>query len=320
VIILSFAPTPGGNGFIPKSRVHEHLVLVFGMGMIGHAIVDALYRLGFQCEADIGYAWDAAEQRKLAARRVEVVCRGLAEDCQARLSVVWSAGKAGFHSTTPELEPETAAFEDVLGLIREIREAMRTPAVDVHFTSSAGGLFEGQEAVNLSSRPVPLRPYGAMKLHQEHMLMERLPRNEIAIYRPSSVYGPYFRGSRHGLINHLVSNGRRGRVTVLDAHVMALRDYVYSGDIGRYIARQIHFGLDPGRESPVHFLVSSRCASILEVVGRIERVLKLKIPFRLDENFGNHRNITFGERVLPVGWHPSPLEVGIRQFAVHPEG
>lgn len=320
MIILGFAPEPDRSGFIPQSRTHAHLVLVFGVGMIGHAIVDALYRLGFQHEADIPYSWDDAQHRKSAAQRVEAVCCDWPQGRKPRLSLVWSAGRAGFHSSEPELLPEAAAFEDVLGLIGGLRESLRPPSLDVHFISSAGGLFEGQEGVSLASRPVPVRPYGMLKLRQEYLLAERLPPNEVAIYRPSSVYGPHFSGSRHGLINHLVSNSRRGRVTVLDAHVMALRDYVYSGDIGRYIARAIHFGLDPDRASPVYFLVSSRCASIFEVVGKIERVLKLKIPFRIDENFGNHRNITFSERVLPAGWHPSPLEVGIRQFTVHPAG
>ena len=320
MIVLGSAAASGGDGSIPQSPRYAHRVLVFGMGMIGHAIADALYRLGFRREADIPYAWDDAEQRKAAARRIEALCGDRPEGRNARLSVVWSAGRAGFHSSAEELVPESAAFEEVLGLIGRLREARPAPALDVHFISSAGGLFEGQAAVGLSSRPAPLRPYGALKLRQEQLLGERLSPNEVAIYRPSSVYGPHFSGSRHGLINHLVNNVRRGRVTVLDAQVMALRDYVYSGDIGRYIARQIHFGLDPGPDAPVHFLVSSRCASIFEVVGKIERVLKLKVPFRIDEYFGNHRNITFSERVLPAGWHPSSLEVGIRQFSVHPAG
>jgi len=120
--------------------------------------------------------------------------------------------------------------------------------------------------------------------------------------------------TQQGLINNLVNNGRNGRVTVLDAHVMSLRDYVYSGDIGNYVSKRIRSGNTETNGSPVHFLVSSRCSSIFEVLQKIERTLKLKLQFRYDESFGNNSNITFSDSILPPGWCPSSLEVGIRQF------
>lgn len=320
MIILSFAPAPGLAETTPELRSGSHLVLIFGLGMIGHAIADALHGLGFQRRVDVHFPWDDAEMRLRAGNRIEAACHQMACERGTQLSVVWSAGKSGFTSDFTELNRENDAFEDTLNLIERLRGLLRAQSLKVHYISSAGGLFEGQQVVGHSSRPAPLRAYGEMKIHQERRLAKRLAGTEKVIYRPSSVYGPHSRNHRHGLINHLVSNGRRARVTVLDAHVMALRDYVFSGDIGQYVARRIHFGSDCVDDPRAHFLVSSRCASIFEVVGKIERVLNLKLPIRYDENFGNHRNITFRESVQPVGWHPSSLEVGIRQFLLHPAG
>ena len=148
------------------------------------------------------------------------------------------------------------------------------------------------------------------------MLRNSFDKNEIAFYRPSSVYGPMVQKSQQGLINNLVSNGRNRRVTILDAHVMALRDYVFSGDIGNFVAKRIRSGNAEADGSPVNYLVSSRCSSIFEVVQKIERTLKLNLQFRYDESFGNHSNITFSDSVLAPGWSPSTLDVGIRQFLV----
>lgn len=295
-----------------------HLAVLFGVGMIGHAVLNGLYRFGYERHAEIVYPWDDRDGRIRAGRGIEQVCRDAPGSRKPLVSVIWSAGTAGFHSSAEALNPERSAFEDTVALATQLCHRLDAAPLDFHFVSSAGGLFEGQEVVGPSSPVAPMRPYGEMKRDQEQLLARRLSGQMLSIYRPSSIYGPWFRGSRHGLINHLVRNGRRGRVTVLDAHVMALRDYVYSGDIGTFIARRIRYAEPDSGRQQTHFLVSSRCASIFEVVGKIERVLNMKLAIRFDENFGNHRNITFSERILPHGWRPSPLEVGIRQFLVQP--
>ena len=233
MIILGFDPARSGLPTTPSKHPSHHLVLVFGLGMIGHAIVDGLYRLGFHRWLEVPYSWHDEHGRAASGTRIEAVCDELATQRNGRISVVWSAGRAGFHSTAAELQSENLAFGDTVGLIERLRRSLHGTPLDVHHLSSAGGLFEGQQVISHASRPAPLRPYGESKLAQERQLQERLKHCELTIYRPSSVYGPYFTGNRHGLINHLVANSRRGRVTVLDAHVMALRDYVFTGDIGQ---------------------------------------------------------------------------------------
>jgi UDP-glucose 4-epimerase len=287
----------------------EHRVLMFGLGMLGSAIRARLQEAHYTISADIPFPWqqEAGWKAAFASIGQRLANRSPPE----RLSVVWSAGKAGFSCTRDELRSEYAAFQAVLEFFAELKARFDPCGFDAHCISSAGGLFEGQRVVGSQARPAPVRPYGELKLAQEDLLQRTFARSEIAIYRPSSVYGPMAQKGRQGLINNLVSDGLAGRATVLDAHISSLRDYVYAGDIGRFVAGRIRAG---GPAGAIHFLVSGRCTSIHEVVHTVERVLHLRLRFRYDESFGNHSNITFSDSVLPSGWAASPLDVGIRQF------
>jgi UDP-glucose 4-epimerase len=288
-----------------------HLVLMFGLGMLGSSIRASLQDAQFAPSEVLDFRWNEPLTWPHSLAAIEQHCRSCSP---RRISVSWAAGKAGFSCTPDEAARENESFQAVVAMASRL---MRLPSLehfDFHYVSSAGGLFEGQRVVDRSSAPSPMRPYGQLKLSQEQVLQTTFAPRELAIYRPSTVYGPMAQKAHHGLINNLVNDGLRGRLTVLDAQVMSLRDYVYFADIGAFIAGQIKSRARRSTETAVNFLVSSRCASIFEVVRNIERVLHLKLRFRYDETFGNHSNITFSGRVLPAGWSPTPLEVGIRQF------
>jgi nucleoside-diphosphate-sugar epimerase len=288
---------------------------MFGIGLIGTAIRDSLFDLEFESVAIIDFDWQDAEKRTSAFASIASVC---VEHTQhgGYLSFVWSAGRAGFHTSEEDALAESASFVDTIDFVLKLRETIDSVKVKIHFISSAGGLFEGQRVVTENSIPDPVRPYGKLKLAQEQLLEKAFGPYEFAIYRPSSVYGPMLPKTQQGLINNLIINSRIGRVTVLDAHIMALRDYVYAGDIGTFIAKQIKSGGGIEDTGPIHFLVSSRCTSIFEVVHKIERILKIIIRLRYDESYGNASNITFSDGVLPTDWSPAALDVGVRQFLV----
>jgi len=286
---------------------------MFGLGMIGSSIRDFLLDFEYHRMAKIDFSWQDSEQRASAFELIKTSCLAYLPPAD-RLSVVWSAGSGGFQISQDQVFSQNAPFMDTLRFILNLRKSMDSLRLDFHYISSAGGLFEGQRVINSASIPAPIRPYGKMKMMQEQALRKSFGDHNIAIYRPSSVYGPMVQKTQQGLINNLVKNGRNGRVTVLDAHIMSLRDYVFSGDIGSYVSKRIRSGNTEISDSPVYFLVSSRCSSIFEVLNKIERTLKLNLQFRFDESFGNNKNITFSDCILPPGWCPSSLEVGIRQF------
>ena len=302
--------SPGSSGDTAGS-----LVLVYGLGMLGAAISRALRRLGYELRSDLAFNWNNAGQRERARQQIIATCEANSH-AASKLSIVWSAGSATFHSTENEVALELDVFTETIGMLKKLRESLNSAAFAFHFISSAGGLFEGQRLVGIESSPAPVRPYGQLKLAQEEALLANFEAGELAFYRPSSVYGPMLQNSRKGLINNLVNNGRNGRETVLDAHVMSLRDYVFSHDVGQYVAKSIRVGWSGELRRPERFLVSARCSSIFEVVKKIQHILNLNLRVRYDENFGNSRNITFSERVLPRDWHPVTLDVGLRQFLV----
>ena len=295
-----------------SSSTGTHLVLIFGLGMLGSAIRSRLHDCNYRVEAEVDFPWNEAAGWGSAFAAIGHYCQVESQQ-PGRLSFVWSAGRGGFGCTADEAQAENAAFQVVLRFLAELQTALGLAELDLHFISSAGGLFEGQRVVGPDSTPAPMRPYGHLKLAQEKALLDRFAKQEISIYRPSSVYGPMVQKARQGLINNLINDALRGSETVLDAQVMSLRDYVYSGDIGHFVAQRIQARPD---DSWLHFLVSSRASSIFEVVRAVERVLHLKLRFRYDQKFGNHSNITFSDSVLPPGWRPSALDVGIRQFMV----
>lgn len=293
----------------------RHVVLLFGMGMIGSSIRDSLKSLGFQLVDEFYFSWNDSAKRECTFSLIEKLCLDFLPALEC-VSVVWSAGAGGFYSTDEEVRKENCSFVETMGFFTQLKIKLDPVRFNMHYLSSAGGLFEGQRVVDRSSLPAPLRPYGRLKLEQEEILQRSLFWDSVFIYRPSSVYGPMKQKTKKGLISNLIYNGRNGLVTVLDAHVMSLRDYVFSGDVGRFIARLVGSKKLGLHGCSIFFLVSARCSSIYEVVLKIERTLNMTLNVRYDESFGNNTNITFSGNVLPPGWTPSPLNVGIRQFLV----
>jgi len=278
--------------------------------MIGTAIKDALIRLDYNVLKEFIFDWqDAAESAEILGEISSTLVQP--DQNPQRISVVWSAGLADFHSGKEEVESENLIFMKMLQFACNLNRANHSLSVDFHYMGSAGGLFEGQRLVGPDALPFPHRPYGQMKLLQEQALTNSIDNEHLTIYRPSSVYGPMVQKSSKGLVNNLVRNGLKGQETSLDACVMALRDYVFSDDVGQFVGKCIRNG-----KSGVFFLVSSKSTSIFEVVKKVERVLKLRLRVRYDEYFGNNMNITFSDRLLPQDWHPVTMEVGIRQFLI----
>lgn len=235
---------------------------------------------------------------------------------EERLTLLWSAGTAGFDALASKTRLEMAIFQDGLDLARFAVRMLRPAKFEFHLISSAGGLFEGQRTVGKRSVPSPVRPYGEMKLSQERLLRAEFDSRQAVVYRPSSVYGPMRQKKHQGLINNLISDALAGRESVLESRVMALRDYVCAFDIGDFIGKRIRSGIGPDTPGQADFLVSAKCSSIFEVVHKIERVLHTKLRYRFDPGFGNSRNITFSDELLPPGWRPAALDVGIRRFMV----
>lgn len=293
----------------------RHVALIFGLGLIGKEISQWLAFRGYRWHRARPFSWTCRQQQEADARAVLEYLRRSARPPES-LSVVWSAGATGFGATEEQMSAELANMESALELVHRVVDVVRPEFADFHLMSSAGGLFEGQRSIGANNEPAPRRPYGYFKLEQERLVRDRLPSHCWHIYRPSSVYGR--QGKRKlvkGLINVLIRNTAAGLSTNLEARGATLRDYVFAGDIGRFVSERVGRRSDGG----IHYLVTGRSHSIQEIRHKIGRVMMKPVYYRLDPNFGNSADMTFDPSVVPRGWNPLALEAGVRQILLKPQ-
>jgi UDP-glucose 4-epimerase len=280
---------------------------LFGLGLIGGRVAEALRAHGYVGTASLPFAWGAAGERGRERADIERLLDAL----PGRLDVVWSAGAGGFGMGESAADREYTDFSDVLGLVRTLAGRRAPGTVRFHLLSSAGGLFEGQRNVAMHTAPAPKRTYGVLKLRQEKLLAGAGELVRI-VYRPSSVYGLAGSGRRMGLIPTLLANGARYRVSTIYGAPDTLRDYVSVQDTAQFLARQVEAEQGGSRTM---ILASARPTSLSEVLCAVETTLKRKIfiAYRGDASC-NTAHITFSRRTWPRDWRPEDLETGIRRL------
>jgi len=290
----------------PEAR-HEPVVLLFGVGLIGHSILDELQHRRPVAVTVMPYDWSDSSQRKLQVQAIEERTSSIARNGSA-VRIVWSAGRAGFLSSVAETETELASFRDVLALAERLTQNTHTQ-MSFHVISSAGGLFEGQRHVAADAVPAPMRPYGVLKMREEELVRNSTNLSSHRIYRLSSAYGYIRTGTRAGLVAKLISDGLRRSVTHMNGTMRTLRDFVFACDIGAYIAEQL---LDPDvMASDVSLLVRARPCSLLEVQQMIEEVMGRKLYVTYVAEAVNSADITFSSDACPARWSPSDLRANI---------
>ncbi|MBL0062067.1 MAG: NAD-dependent epimerase/dehydratase family protein [bacterium] len=293
-----------------SSSASQHVVAIFGVGLIGGAVKSALHMNTDFSEESLPFTWFTPDQHVAELESVAKALSARHADLQ-RFSILWSAGKGGFASSVKELEVEFQSFVNVLNFAEKLSQSHPNALVDFHLVSSAGGLFEGKSLVSRDTEPAPLRPYGTLKLRQENALYASSARLFKLVYRPSSVYGFAHEGKRAGLISVILQSGIQHRVLSLVGNQNTLRDFVFSRDIGQFIAAQI-LEIPKSNEAICHTLASGRPTSIHEIQEIAERVLRRKVYFVFSDSNRNAADITYSKHLLPTHWAPIDIATGIR--------
>lgn len=293
-----------------KAREKKRIVLLFGEGLVGSSIATALP--DFYAREQHAFTYDDSRQQPVEfaaiGDRIGQLCRTAPGD----VDVVWAAGKAGFTASESDVDNELAIYKRVLAFTCIRAEQFPEIKVSFHCISSAGGLFEDQKRVTITSKPLPMRPYGRLKLLQETALLAASDRIRKRIYRLSTAYGHIERGHRFGLISTLIYNGVRHQVSQIYGDMNTLRDYVWSGDVGEYIAREIARDVDSDRA--IAHLVSGKPSSIYEIKRIVEDILKKHIYIAFRNQGENKSDITFSEHLLPDDWHPVAIQTAARSI------
>lgn len=284
-------------------------VVVFGCGLIGGKVLRDLQRRGARLVCQQTSRWNSTAEFKDDCRALGSMLEQWHNENDLKVHFLWCAGSGSFASTAETLRSESEAFQLVWELFASLSHFSRG---SFHYISSAGGLFEGQLLVGRESQPMPLRPYGEMKLQQERLLSNACATDQfnVHIYRPSTVYGARRIKKRAGLISHLVWNALLQLPTILESRTSALRDYIYVDDVSRFIVNTL---LDTEHQDmKVHHLVSGKPSSIFEVSRKVQALFGRSIIFHYSSKQKNDANITFRSNLKPMGWKPMDLENGLR--------
>jgi hypothetical protein len=304
----------GCNGHKTKEK---HIVVIFGVGLIGTNLMQELFRHSYIIATTLPYSWGEVNNRtnenSAIIRCIEPLikhgCSFPKSDFSYRIDFVWAAGKGGFRMQEGEILSELSSFLDVISLAITFSKSNPMWSVRFHMLSSAGGLFEGQRNVGADSVPCAKRPYGSLKLQQERLLSSCTNMVQF-VYRPSSVFGFAGLNRRLGLIPTLLWNGLNNKVSSIFGSSDTLRDYVWAKDIGRFISNVI---LSKTSVAKYFILASGKPTSLFEILRRIERILNKKIYYNyINDGSGNIEHTTFNPNIYPEGWRSQDLNTGIR--------
>ncbi|HYY03020.1 MAG TPA: NAD-dependent epimerase/dehydratase family protein [Gaiellaceae bacterium] len=183
------------------------------------------------------------------------VCFHLAAQADVRVSVT---------------RPDYDADVNVLGTIR-VLDAARQHDAKVVFTSTGGAIYgecDGGPADEDAARQ-PLAPYGTSKLAGEEYIAtyNRLYGSSHVVLRYGNVYGP--RQDPHGeagVVAIFMNRLRDGAAPRIFGDGRQTRDYVYATDVAEATLAAV------GRDGGVYNIGTAQETSVLELLGRIQRV------------------------------------------------
>jgi UDP-glucose 4-epimerase len=293
----------------------SNLVIVVGSGLIGSAILNKIGELPASHyntkppPKNYQLSWMGRLQfdRDLTIIKSEMLGHFLNAQ---KIEVVWSAGKAGFSSSEQEARKELSYFEIGLDWFEQL-QALSGAELNISLISSLGGLFEDIGVVDTSSKPQPIRAYGRMKLEQEQILISSCNKLGKKIYRVSSAYGFVSHQHRMGLIPTLINDAQANRPTCLTGRLETQRDYVWAGDVAKYLVDD--FGSN-NQYSPVS-IASFRSYSISEIKEKIEACLNKHIKLVQTEKPDNAKSIVICPSLRPENYAVSAINRNISLIA-----
>jgi nucleoside-diphosphate-sugar epimerase len=268
--------------------------LIFGVGLVGAWVADAAKKLpGLVNDRSIPTNWNDLDDS------LEEVKRALHTE---RVRVFWCAGRAGFSSSAVDCDEELKSLEKLLAW----SEQLGVPT-EFHLTSSAGGLHEGMLLVSSADQVTTERPYAALKLKQEKVLVASSITSKFT-YRISTVYGPPAPQRRLGLVSTMVLNALRQKPTLITAEASTLRDFVSAVDVGSFIARE-------EKPTGLHYLVTGKPLSVWALQLAVERVLQRPVRVSYSVRKDNVASTSFSPSLKPPLWEASSVEANLPLIA-----
>lgn len=224
----------------------------------------------------------AAQTLHRQARTFEGFCAG------TPWRVIWAAGSATTSTSKTEAMAELRPLE---GLLTGLRSALPAGPGSFFLTSSAGGVYAGAERPPFSTAtiPVPLSPYGELKLAQEDLAVETLGGLlPVTIGRISNLYGPGQNLQKlQGLISRLALSAIRQEPVNIFVPLDTIRDYLYTDDAARAILRLTQQSAAAEQVS-IEVLATGRGTTIGQLIRTMNEIAKRKVPVALGTHPSAH--------------------------------
>ncbi len=280
------------------------LVLHFGLGQIGSAIFDRLYKSGHVLkQLYVPMTWKEVDLTEFF-QMLKQTMHEFAPFPIGRCLVIWSAGKTDFLSNKQDTMKEFSMFRHCLRSTSTLLIEQYGVQPDLFLMGSAGGLHAGQQYVEDPLHLLAINEYGRQKLREEEFVREAGLFGRVSIFRISTVYTDSARHAHRGIVSTLLINGVRGATTQLYGRPGTLRDYVYAGDLARFVVDQIfHMFSAP----VVQYVVSTRPISIFQLQAIAERILRRRLYVTYQTDQRNMASVFFAPSMKPSGLYVSDI-------------
>lgn len=181
---------------------------------------------------------------------------------------------------------------------------------------SSGGTVYGENAdfPDEGEQPVPLTPYGKLKLATERSLETRFRNSSMALLRLriANVYGPGQTGRNgQGLIAHLLASAVRGTEAVLYGDSSTVRDYLYIDDLVNFVGLAL-----TERATGIVNVGSGSPHSLVEVATTVVDITEGRLRYSVQpkRNFDLTSSTMSIAKAQAMGWNPRiSLSVGVGQ-------
>lgn len=287
-------------------KENNRTVILIGLGLVGLSISNEFIRNGYKIDGSKKVNWNGASE--FVAQDIFTF---LEEAINDDVCIIWSAGKCGFSSDDRETKIEELFFSEIMSSIEVFLDSKRK-TISFYLISSIGGLFEGQVSIEDNMIPYPRRAYGRLKMSQEKILLESGPKIKPFIFRLSSIYGSINSSNRMGLIQVLISNGIKNKITRIYGSSDTLRDYTSVDDVSKFICSIVRTSYDNLRN--IYHLANGKASSIDEIKSLVEKKTRKRLLLSYENNTTNDLNIVCNFDSYGGIWNPSSMNENIRKL------
>ncbi len=198
-------------------------------------------------------------------------------------AVIWAAGAA---TTSTSAEQAKSELETLRALLTALRDNPPAGPGAVFLTSSAGGVYAGSAdpPFDAATPPVPLSPYGELKLRQEALATELLSGVcPLVIGRFSNLYGP---GQNLTKLQGLISRLALAAVTQQPINIFVpldtIRDYIYVDDAASAALSAVQRPATLQSNATTMLVIASgQPATVGQVIRTMNQVTKRRVPVAL---------------------------------------